>query len=46
VGQALVTTTDVAHVPGADEDDVVRLRVDGGVVTESHRPTPHRPVAA
>ena len=33
VGQALVTTTDVAHVPGADEDDVVRLRVEGGVVT-------------
>jgi DNA replication and repair protein RecF len=32
-GQALVTTTDVAHVPGAEEDDVVRLRVDGGVVT-------------
>src|SRR5204862_5091000 len=33
VGQALVTTTDVAHVPGADEDDVVRLRVEDGVVT-------------
>jgi DNA replication and repair protein RecF len=32
-GQALVTTTDVAHVPGADEDDVVRLRVEDGVVT-------------
>ena len=31
VGQALVTTTDVAHVPGADEDDVVRLRVEDGV---------------
>jgi DNA replication and repair protein RecF len=48
VGQALVTTTDVAHVPGADEEDVVRLRVDGGVVSESvsHPPTPHRPVAA
>jgi hypothetical protein len=23
----------VAHVPGADEDDVVRLRVEDGVVT-------------
>jgi DNA replication and repair protein RecF len=48
VGQALVTTTDVAHVPGAEEDDVVRLRVEGGVVTqtESHPPTPHRPVPA
>ncbi len=32
-GQALVTTTDVAHVPGADEDDVVRLCVEDGVVT-------------
>src|SRR5690349_20112626 len=32
-GQALVTTTDVAHVPGADEDDVVRLRVEDGVIT-------------
>jgi DNA replication and repair protein RecF len=33
VGQALVTTTDVAHVPGAEDDDVVRLRVEDGVVT-------------
>jgi DNA replication and repair protein RecF len=32
VGQAVVTTTDLAHVPGADEDDVVRLRVDAGAV--------------
>jgi DNA replication and repair protein RecF len=32
-GQALVTTTDVAHVPGADDEDVVRLRVEDGVVT-------------
>ena len=36
-GQALVTTTDVAHVPGADEDDVVRLRVEDGVVTPRAR---------
>jgi DNA replication and repair protein RecF len=45
-GQALVTTTDVAHVPGAEEDDVVRLRVEDGAVTpeatESHPPTPVR----
>ena len=35
VGQSVVTTTDLAHVPGAQEDDVVRLRVeDGGVVPE------------
>ena len=27
-----VTTTDLAHVPGAEEDDVVRLRVEGGAV--------------
>ena len=41
-GQALVTTTDVAHVPGADEDDVVRLRVEDGVITpmRSRAPTP------
>jgi DNA replication and repair protein RecF len=32
VGQAVVTTTDLAHVPGADEHDVVRLRVEGGAV--------------
>ena len=32
VGQSVVTTTDLAHVPGADEDDVVRLRVEGGAV--------------
>ena len=32
VGQSVVTTTDLAHVPGAEEDDVVRLRVEGGVV--------------
>ena len=31
-GQAVVTTTDLAHVPGADEDDVVRLRVSAGHV--------------
>jgi DNA replication and repair protein RecF len=32
VGQSVVTTTDLAHVPGADEEDVVRLRVEGGNV--------------
>ena len=36
VGQSVVTTTDLAHVPGADEDDVVRLRVeDGAVVSDA-----------
>jgi DNA replication and repair protein RecF len=32
VGQSVVTTTDLAHVPGADDADVVRLRVEGGAV--------------
>lgn len=32
IGQSLVTTTDLAHVPGVDEDDVVRLRVESGAV--------------
>jgi DNA replication and repair protein RecF len=32
VGQAVVTTTDLAHVPGAEEEDVVRLRVQAGHV--------------
>jgi DNA replication and repair protein RecF len=32
VGQSVVTTTDLAHVPGADEPDVVRLRVEDGAV--------------
>jgi DNA replication and repair protein RecF len=35
VGQSVVTTTDLAHVPGAEEADVVRLRVDGGAVVVS-----------
>jgi DNA replication and repair protein RecF len=41
VGQSVVTTTDLAHVPGAEEADVVRLRVEGGAVIG-----PHSPVAA
>jgi DNA replication and repair protein RecF len=32
IGQSVVTTTDLAHVPGADEVDVVRLRVEDGAV--------------
>lgn len=35
-GQALITTTDLEHVPGAGEDDVVRLAVaDGAVLAEA-----------
>lgn len=29
-GQALLTTTELAHVPGAGDDGVVRVRVEGG----------------
>jgi DNA replication and repair protein RecF len=38
VGQSVVTTTDLAHVPGADETDVVRLRVDAGAVVHDEVP--------
>jgi DNA replication and repair protein RecF len=31
-GQAVITTTDLEHVPGAGEDDVVRLAVSDGTV--------------
>ncbi len=32
-GQALITTTDLAHVPGGDGPEVTRLEVAGGQVT-------------
>jgi DNA replication and repair protein RecF len=38
VGQSVVTTTDLAHVPGAEAPDVVRLRVDGGAVVAEGAP--------
>jgi DNA replication and repair protein RecF len=38
VGQSVVTTTDLAHVPGADEPDVVRLRVEDGAVLPTEVP--------
>jgi DNA replication and repair protein RecF len=31
-GQSIITTTDLAHVPGADGAGVARLRVAGGAV--------------
>lgn len=31
-GQSVVTTTDLAHVPGAEDGDVTRLAVGGGAV--------------
>ena len=37
-GQAVVTTTELAHVPGADADDVARIAVEEGcVVAEDAR---------
>jgi DNA replication and repair protein RecF len=31
-GQSIITTTDVAHVPGAEDPAVARLAVSGGAV--------------
>jgi len=31
-GQSVITTTDVEHVPGAEQPDVTRLRVDDGAI--------------
>jgi DNA replication and repair protein RecF len=33
-GQSVIATTDLAHVPGGDEDDVARLTVADGVVAD------------
>ncbi|MCW3047378.1 MAG: recF [Solirubrobacterales bacterium] len=38
-GQSLITTTELAHVPGARKAGVVRLRVEGGSVTPDHAET-------
>src|SRR4051812_3835292 len=37
-GQAVITTTELAHVPGADEEDVVRLAVVDGRVAGDDSP--------
>ncbi|MEA2285377.1 MAG: replication and repair protein RecF [Solirubrobacteraceae bacterium] len=37
-GQSVITTTDLAHVPGADAPGVVRLSVDAGAVTMESTP--------
>src|SRR5262249_34278499 len=29
-GQAVITTTELAHVPGAEEGDVARIAIEGG----------------
>jgi DNA replication and repair protein RecF len=39
-GQAIVTTTDLAHVPGGEAADVVRLRVSTGVVVREDDDAP------
>jgi DNA replication and repair protein RecF len=46
VGQSVVTTTDLAHVPGADEPDVVRLRVEEGAVVPEGEVGGDSPAAA
>jgi DNA replication and repair protein RecF len=33
-GQSVITTTDLAHVPGADEPGVTRLAVASGTVLQ------------
>ena len=33
-GQSVITTTELAHVPGADDSDVVRLQIADGVVRD------------
>lgn len=45
-GQALVTTTDLAHVPGAEDSGVVRLSVTPGAVVEDRAPSSGAGVAA
>jgi DNA replication and repair protein RecF len=40
-GQSVITTTDLAHVPSAEDADVVRLAVaDGAIVAETPRAVP------
>lgn len=43
-GQSVITTTDLAHVPGATSAAVVRLRVEAGVVLQE-APAAHRAAA-
>jgi DNA replication and repair protein RecF len=45
-GQSVITTTDLAHVPGAGEPGVVRLRVEPGSVVDPVSAGSGRPVAA
>ncbi len=36
-GQSVVATTDLAHVPGATDASVARLRIAGGAVLQEAR---------
>jgi DNA replication and repair protein RecF len=47
-GQAVITTTDLAHVPGANAPDVARIAVTEGTVRQEdpHPPTPVPPAVA
>ena len=33
-GQSVIATTDLAHVPGASDQGVTRLRVSGGTILQ------------
>jgi DNA replication and repair protein RecF len=35
-GQAVITTTELAHVPGAGEPDVERISIEGGRALQGH----------
>jgi len=45
-GQSVITTTDLAHVPGAEERDVTRLHVEPGTAVERTSAAPGQPMAA
>ena len=33
-GQAVITTTELAHVPGSEDDDVERIEIEGGAIRQ------------
>ena len=41
-GQSVITTTELAHVPGADDADVVRLAIVDGAVHAARAPAMRR----
>ena len=45
-GQAVITTTELAHVPGAEEDDVERIAIEDGVVRQEVGDTSARGLAS